>query len=89
MKYRIGWPGWRLIYKLTNCTLEYRYDIYKSKESGDFLADSPDIKGLFVECKTLDELLELTPQLAQELVADMLHEDKQIKLVALSPIGLV
>ena len=34
MKYRIGLPFWKQIYKLFGVTLSYRYDIFRSKETG-------------------------------------------------------
>lgn len=33
--YRVGWPFWKLAYRL-GVTLSYRYDIYYSEESGDY-----------------------------------------------------
>lgn len=32
MKYRIGLPFWKQIYKLFGVTLSYRYDIFRSKD---------------------------------------------------------
>lgn len=67
MKYRIGLPFWKQAYRL-GCALYYRYDIYYSHDSNDYCASSPDIKGLFAEAKTLDEIKEAMEYGAQELV---------------------
>lgn len=66
--YRIGAPFWKVIYKLTNCELWYRYQINKSAESGDFLLTSPDIKGLFMENATIEALLEEINDVVLDLV---------------------
>lgn len=34
MKYRIGLPFWKQIYKLFGVTLSYRYDILDQKKQG-------------------------------------------------------
>ncbi|MBQ9275648.1 MAG: hypothetical protein IJ228_12615 [Succinivibrio sp.] len=57
--YRVGWPFWKQIHRLTNCRLSYRYDILKDAETGEYLGTSPDIKGLYAECRTPEEVREV------------------------------
>lgn len=89
MIYRVGWPLWKLAYKL-GCTLYYRYDIYQSSESNDYCAISPDIKGLNAEAKTLDEIKEAMEYGAQEIVKlDLFGLDEHHKEPTLKSFGII
>ena len=65
--YRIGWPLWKQVYRLTRCRLSYRYDIFKI-EIGDYSAFSPDLKGLCAECATIEELHKVVADEARQIV---------------------
>ena len=45
MNYRIGFPFWKLAYKL-GCTLTFRVIIHKGEEQPVYWCESPDIPGL-------------------------------------------
>ena len=68
MYYRIGFPFWKIMARL-GFVLSYRYDIYYSRESDDYCAYSPDIKGLFAESKDLNEVVSAMQEGAKELVS--------------------
>lgn len=87
MIYRVGWPFWKLAYKL-GFTLYYRYDVYRNHESNDYCAASPDIKGLNAEAKSLDEVCEAMEYGAQEIVKlDLFGIDEHQKEPTLRPFG--
>ncbi|MDY6323263.1 MAG: hypothetical protein SPL30_10205 [Succinivibrio sp.] len=65
--YRIGWPLWKLIYRLTRCRLSYRFDVFKT-EVGDYSAFSPDLKGLCAECPTIEEVCKVVADEARQIV---------------------
>lgn len=55
MHYRAGLPGWKLFARVGG-TIMVRVDVMKDAEAGVFMARSPDLDGLVVEARTLDEL---------------------------------
>ena len=83
--YRVGWPLWKLAYRL-GFTLSYRYDIYYSPESRDYCALSPDIKGLGAEAKTIEEVVDAMESGALEFVRLDLNLAKKPRL---RPLGVL
>ena len=53
--YRVGFPGWKLASKL-GMPVRLRVNIHFDDEVQRYWADSPDLDGLIVEARTLDEL---------------------------------
>lgn len=80
--YRVGWPFWKLAYRL-GVTLSYRYDIYYSEESGDYCSSSPDIKGLYAECRTIEEVRDVMEAGAADFVSEDLNLAKKPRLRSL------
>ena len=90
MKYRIGLPFWKQIYKLFGVTLSYRYDIFRSKETGLIYGCSPDIKGLNAEGKTVQEVIEAIESGAYVLVRlDLYGVDDEKDHPKISPNGII
>lgn len=53
--YRVGWPLWKVAARL-DVPLLVRVHVHLDKESQSYWADSPDLDGLVVSGKDLDEL---------------------------------
>jgi predicted RNase H-like HicB family nuclease len=53
--YRVGLPLWKTAARM-GWTLQVRVEAMKDEEAGVFVARSPDLDGLVVEAKTLEEL---------------------------------
>ena len=90
MKYRIGLPFWKQIYKLFGVTLSYRYDIFRSKETGLIYGCRPDIKGLNAEGKNVQEVIEAIESGAYDLVRlDLYGVDDEKDHPKISPNGII
>lgn len=68
MKYRIGWPFWRLLYK-QGFPLVYRYEIVYDVSCKRYCALSSDIKGLLAEGDSIEEVRDVMEGCAPEFVA--------------------
>lgn len=71
--YRVGFPGWKLAARL-GVTLVLRVEVAQDKEAGVLIATSPDLKGLVVEAKTTQELMQELPNCADMLLAEYLQQ---------------
>lgn len=87
MKYRVGWPFWRFVFKTFHCTLVYRYDIYKTDH--DYCAISYDIKGLGAEGSTIEEVVEAIENGAKEFVNLDLYGPDYSRQANIKPLGLI
>ena len=67
MKYRIGWPFWKTVYKF-GFPLYYRYEILFDVDCKRYIGRSPDIKGLIAECDTVEEVQDVIESNAKDLV---------------------
>ena len=67
MNYRIGWPFWKLAYKI-GCTLTFRVIIHKGTDKPVFWCESPDLPGLIAEMPTIEELIKEVHIMAEELL---------------------
>ena len=55
MRYRVGFPGWKIAARL-GVTLLVRVRVFHDEDSGTYWAESPDLDGLVVSGATLDEV---------------------------------
>lgn len=53
--YRVGYPGWKFVSRI-GLPVRLRVNIQFDEEAQVYWAESPDLDGLVVEAKTLDEL---------------------------------
>lgn len=53
--YRVGLPGWKWAAKL-GAPVRLRVNIVYDSQANVYVAESPDLEGLIVEGKTLDEV---------------------------------
>ena len=53
--YRVGFPGWKIAARF-NVPLLLKIEVSHDKKSNVFIATSPDLAGLVVETKTIDQL---------------------------------
>ncbi|SPT71300.1 Uncharacterised protein [Anaerobiospirillum thomasii] len=83
MKYRIGWPGWKIAYKL-GFSLYYRYVVYFNKDLKHFCGYSPDVKGVIAESEDLREVIEAIQDSANEFIAIDLNTTKNLNI---KPLG--
>lgn len=67
MHYRAGLPGWRWVAR-AGLTIQVRVEVLRDSEADVFVARSPDLDGLIVEAKTLDELRTEVMNAAAELL---------------------
>lgn len=67
MNYRIGFPFWKLAYRL-GATLTFRVIIHKGEESSVYWCESPDLPGLVAEMPTIEELIKEVNSMAEELL---------------------
>ena len=65
--YRVGRPGWRMLARL-GVSLRLRVQIRHDPEANVYVAESPDLEGLVVEARTLDEVQEETLAAAAALL---------------------
>ncbi len=72
MYYHIGWPFWKLAYRL-GFKLRCRFVISKDTDHNDYFAYSPDIKGLFAESESFDEVVSAMKAGAIDFVHIDLH----------------
>jgi predicted RNase H-like HicB family nuclease len=70
--YRVGFPGWKLASKL-GIPVRLRVNIHFDAEAQRYWADSPDLDGLIVEARTLDDLKDETLGAAGALLELQLH----------------
>ena len=75
--YRVGWPFWKNLARL-GIPLLIRVRIRRDDEAHVFVATSPDLDGLVVEAKTLDELRSETLE-AGEILLSLAMEGGQAK----------
>ena len=78
VKYRIGWPLWKLSYKL-GFTLTYRVYITVDHSDGvtAYTAESPDF-GLVCEMPTLEELIKEIEICANDILEEELKTSKSV-----------
>lgn len=78
MKYRIGWPFWKLAYKL-GFILTYRVYITVDHSDGvtAYTAESPDF-GLVCEMPTLEELIKEIEICANDILEEELKTSKSV-----------
>ncbi len=69
--YRLGWPC-AIFFAAMGMPLLIKVEIIHDNEVNDYVATSPDLKGLVVEAETLDEL----EKEVWELVPELLMLDK-------------
>lgn len=87
MNYRIGFPFWKLAYKL-GCTLTFRVIIHKGEEQPVYWCESPDIPGLVAEMPTIEELIREVRIMAEELIElNYKLKPRQTKFYCLNNIG--
>lgn len=73
--YRVGFPGWKLAARF-GVPLLVRVHVHLDKESKSFWADSPDLDGLIVSGRNLDELRSEVNLAAGELLGLEVHGKK-------------
>jgi predicted RNase H-like HicB family nuclease len=76
--YRVGFPFWKLAARL-NVPLLFRVDIQQDKEANVLLATSPDLSGLVVEAKSMDELMQEIHGCAEMLIEVALKQKPKTK----------
>lgn len=65
--YRVGFPGWKVAARL-NIPLKVLVCIHRDEDAQVYFAHSPDLRGLVVEAKTLEELRDEVRSAAIELL---------------------
>lgn len=73
--YRVGFPGWKLAARL-GVPLLVRVHVHIDNESKSFWADSPDLDGLIVSGKDLEELRSEVNLAAGELLNLEVHSTR-------------
>ncbi len=76
MKYRIGWPGWKIAYKLgfqIYCVVVIGYT---PKEENCFYVADSDLFGLNTDAKTIDELIDNINECVNLLLDEMITDNK-------------
>lgn len=86
MKYRVGLPFWRQFAK-AGAQLTLRIDVQHDKESGCYIATSPDLDGLTVEAKSLDMLVPEVDDCVDMLIESYLHQAPKRQPFAAMHIG--
>jgi Domain of unknown function (DUF1902) len=71
--YRIGFPGWRLAARC-GIPLVLRIDVQHDTEAGVYVATSPDLLGLVVEEKSVEQLFKSVYDCADMLLAAQLSK---------------
>ncbi len=62
-------------------TLGYRLSLnIEQMEDGSYMATSPDLEGFLVLAETIDEVLQLAPNVARTLIETMLEEGIEPKI---------
>lgn len=69
LQYPIGFPGWKLAAR-AGVPLRVRVHVLHDDEAGCYVATSPDLSGLVVEARSLDQLVEEV----DECIGMLLHE---------------
>ena len=67
MKYRVGFPGWKIASNL-GVSVHLRVNIFYDEESHSYWAESPDLDGLVVSGADLDTLKTEALAAARELL---------------------
>lgn len=70
--YRIGFPGWKLAARL-GVRLVLRVDVVRDPVAGVFIATSPDLRGLVVEEKDPQALIQSVYDCTDMLLCDHLN----------------
>lgn len=75
MKYRMGWPLWKLFAKF-GATIVISVKVFEDKKAGVLIATSPDLPGLICEEKHLTDLKESIEVCAVALLEEQFKEHK-------------
>lgn len=73
MAYPAGWPFWRTAAAL-GASISVRVWVVHDQEAGVYAVTSSNLKGLFAEGETLDELHTNLTDAAADLLASYLHQ---------------
>lgn len=83
--YRIGFIGWKLAARL-GVPLSMRVNIHYDPEVSVYWTTSPDLGGLIVEAKTLDELFSEVKMAAPDLIELELGQPARVSRTTFTPI---
>lgn len=87
LNYRVGAPFWKSYARLVG-SVSLRINVERDEEAGVFIATSPDLSGLVVEGRTLDELVPELRDCIDMLITEMLHAEPRHPLRAELRLGL-
>ena len=79
--YRIGFPGWKIAAWL-NVPLLVKIEVIHDKTAKVFVATSPDLAGLVVEAKTMDQLFPEVYGCVDMLLSEQLKSAPKSKPIA-------
>lgn len=73
MEYQAGWPFWRAVARM-GVPLSIHVTVTHDQDAGVYAVTSSNLKGLFAEGQTLDELHSNLTDAAADLLAAYLHQ---------------